>query len=307
MRKVILEKEKLNILKESVVDDATKVKKARQGIIPYEDDNYTLGFDASGYGGIGENLEQEVTSDEVDLSSFKLRNQLNPKFWVNGKLNSKVRLRLLDIADDFWDSLNIGWVEPSDIIMTGSLANYNWSKHSDIDLHLLVDFSKVDDKIDLVKEFFDSKKIIWNDEHENLRIYGYPVELYVQDVNEEHNASGIYSLDRNSWIVEPSQGTNKPIQLNKYIIKDKAAYLMTLIDKLCDEFAVETDPHKIDILSNKVKKLFDKIKKMRKIGLEEDGEMSVGNIVFKTLRRFKYLDKLYDLKSKTYDFIKSIK
>ena len=46
---------------------------------------------------------------------------------------------------------------------------------------------------------------------------------------------------------------------------------------------------------------------MRKIGLEEDGEMSVGNIVFKVCRRLGYLDKLYDLKTKTYDFIKSIK
>ena len=43
-----------------------------------------------------------------------------------------------------------------DLRLTGSLANYNWSEYSDVDLHLVVDFEKIDEDIELVKAFFDS-------------------------------------------------------------------------------------------------------------------------------------------------------
>jgi hypothetical protein len=45
-----------------------------------------------------------------------------------------------------------------------------------------------------------------------------------------------------------------------------------------------------------VEDLIDKIKKLRKAGLEENGEFSTENLVFKVLRHTGYLKKLYDLK-----------
>lgn len=253
---------------------------------------------------IDENFNTEIKASDISLNSFNQQKELNPKIWINNNLNSRVRLRLLDIADDFIDSLGIDWVEPIDIIITGSLTNYNWSKYSDIDLHIIYDFKKIDDKVDLVRNFFNSKRTIWNNEHENLKIYNFPVELYVQDINEEHISSGTYSLEKNEWIKMPRHENS--IQLEKNVIKYKAADIMTAIDDLYAEYENEDDEYKIDEISLKVKKLFDKIKKMRKLGLKEDGEMSVGNIVFKICRRFGYIDKLYDLKLKTYDKLKSI-
>ena len=70
---------------------------------------------------------------------------------------------MLMIADDFFETLNVGWVDIDDIILTGSLANFNWSKFSDVDLHILVDFGEVDENEELVKEYFNSKKNLWNE------------------------------------------------------------------------------------------------------------------------------------------------
>ena len=89
-----------------------------------------------------------------------------------------------------------------DYLFLGSLANYNWSKYSDIDLHILIDFKKINKDTDLVKDYFDSKKKIWNDEHENLKIYGFQVELYIQDINEENSSGGVYSLEKNKWLIK---------------------------------------------------------------------------------------------------------
>lgn len=241
------------------------------------------------------------------MKSFDVKNNLNDKFWINDKLNSRVRLRLLDIADEFWDSFNIDWAKPDDIIMTGSLANYNWSKYSDIDLHILVDYKKVDKKVDFVKDYFTAKKNIWNEEHENLTIYGFPVEVYVQDINEEHSSSGVYSLEKNKWLVEPEKDSLKSLKLNKKNIAHKVVNFVEKIDKLSDMANKEKDCQKLDEISEKVKALFDKLKNIRKESLKENGEMSTGNIIWKCLRRLNYITKLVDLKSLTYDKINSIK
>ena len=42
--------------------------------------------------------------------------------------------------------------------LTGSLANYNWSSFSDVDLHIIVDFSQIDENYELVKGFFDNAR-----------------------------------------------------------------------------------------------------------------------------------------------------
>ena len=98
-------------------------------------------------------MEAEIIEpDDVDLSSFNIKKHLNPKFWDDGHLDTRIRLRLLDIADDFFYSLGVDWVEPEDVIITGSLANYNWSKkYSDIDLHILIDYEDVDERVDFVR------------------------------------------------------------------------------------------------------------------------------------------------------------
>ena len=251
--------------------------------------------------------KKDLTMKDIDLSSFKPKKQLEPHIWINGEMNSRVRLRLMDIADDFIDTLDVDWVKPKDIILTGSLANYNYSKYSDFDLHVVIDFEEVDDRVNFVKEYFDAKKKLWNEQHENLKIYGYPVELYVQDSNEFHNASGVYSLNLNAWIRKPSENGIESIKLNKFYIKEKVLKLINKIDELCELADTETDEYKLEEVAEKANALFKKIRSARKIGLKRGGEMDSFNIIFKCLRRFGYIGKLSDLKTRTYDKLFSIK
>ena len=251
--------------------------------------------------------KKDLTMKDIDLSSFKPKKQLEPHIWINGEMNSRVRLRLMDIADDVIDTLDVDWVKPKDIILTGSLANYNYSKYSDFDLHVVIDFEEVDDRVNFVKEYFDAKKKLWNEQHENLKIYGYPVELYVQDSNEFHNASGVYSLNLNAWIRKPSENGIESIKLNKFYIKEKVLKLINKIDELCELADTETDGYKLEEVAEKANALFKKIRSARKIGLKRGGEMDSFNIIFKCLRRFGYIGKLADLKTRTYDKLFSIK
>lgn len=290
MSKIYITPEKLCILMNEEAKQQCELDKFKIG---YEE---PYANDANGYSHvIDENEEDEVSSDEVSLKSFKKQSKLNPKIWPNGSLNSKVRLRLMDIADSFWESLKINWTEPIDFIMTGSICNYNWSRFSDIDLHIIVNFEKVDEKTDFVKEFFDTKKNEFNSAHEDLKIYGFPIELYVQDKSEENISTGMYSLYKNKWIKEPDSSNIKPLGLNKYEIKEKSAYFMTCIDNIADNFKNCKDDAKLRRMLKASKGLKSRIKGLRKHGLEEDGEMSSGNIIFKCLRRSGHMGKLLHL------------
>lgn len=262
------------------------------------------------YDTVNENIELEIKPDEVDLSSFNIKKKLNPKFWIDGHLDSRIRLKLLDISDDFIDYLGIEPDIVKDVIMTGSLANFNWNEEfSDIDLHILLDYSDVDENVEFVKQYFLSQKNSWNTEHEDLRIFGFPVEVYVQDINEKHDSSGVYSLDRDKWLVEPNRSVLATSKVNKDYIRDKVSDYINKIDKLSYIYKKnKNNEYKIRKISEKVQKLWDEIKNSRKIGFEKSGgkEINNNNIIFKSLKRSGYLDKLYNLKTKTYDKLNSL-
>lgn len=272
-------------------------KYVRQGIIPYGDGECC----------IGENEERlnEVEASDISLKSFEIQNELNPKFWINNKLNSRIRLKLLDLADEFIDTLAVDWVKPEDIVLTGSIANYNWSKYSDVDVHILIDYKKVWKKTEFVQDYFDSKKELWSQEHGELKIYGFPVEMYVEDTNADNPSSGVYSLNENKWIKEPNDFQDA--ELNENYIKRISAKIMTAIDNIEDKIKEEKDNHKLETSSEKLKKLFDKLHKQRQESLGKHGEMSTYNIIWKVLRRSGYLDKIWDIINNVYNKVNSIK
>lgn len=253
-----------------------------------------------------ENLGLEVSKEDVDLSTLSKKNSLNPNIWDGMKLNPKIRLKLLDIADDFWEFVDVKWVDPISIILTGSICNFNWSDASDIDLHLVVDYSEVDEKTEFVKQFFDMKKNEWNENHSSLEIMGFNVELYVQDSNADLASQGVYDLEENKWISEPSMPQGNFAEENENAISDLAARIMTLIDELENEIAIAKDTYKSRYFGELASEFVSHIHKMRHDSLEKQGEDSIGNMVYKVLRRSGYIDKIYDAIYLAYDKENSI-
>ena len=253
-----------------------------------------------------ENLGLEVSKGDVDLSTLSKKNSLNPNIWDGMKLNPKIRLKLLDIADDFWEFVDVKWVDPISIILTGSICNFNWSDASDIDLHLVVDYSEVDEKTEFVKQFFDMKKNEWNENHSSLEIMGFNVELYVQDSNADLASQGVYDLEENKWISEPSMPQGNFAEENETAISDLAARIMTLIDELENEIAIAKDTYKSRYFGELASEFVSHIHKMRHDSLEKQGEDSIGNMVYKVLRRSGYIDKIYDAIYLAYDKENSI-
>ena len=146
----------------------------------------------------------------------------------------------------------------------------------------------------MVKKYADSVKKIWNDEHD-IKIKGYEVEVYIQDVSEPHTSTGVFSLLNNKWKVKPERVEFEP---DENMIEEKGKSVMMLVDDLEEE----VDEDKYESFLEKLQKVWDKVKNYRKSGLEsEGGELSLGNLVFKLLRRNGYIEKIMKLKKKSYD------
>ena len=98
-------------------------------------------------------VSEKVDRDAIDLSSFEIKDTLSPDIWEDDDFpKPDIKKNLKTIAEDFLEGLDIKKSLIDDIIITGSGANYNWSKFSDVDLHILLDFSKIDENTDLVKQ-----------------------------------------------------------------------------------------------------------------------------------------------------------
>lgn len=233
----------------------------------------------------------------LDEDSIWTHDKLHPNFWVGNKLDPSVCKKLLEIANRFYKSTGFE-AEIKDIQLTGSIANYNYHSQSDLDVHILIDFADLDDDIDMAKKLADSKRWIWNKLHD-IFIRGNEVEIYIQQFDEPHTASGLYSLINGDWIIEPDY---KEPQTDPRDVEMKANSLKSEIDNLEQELEQVETNEEAEILYERFAQLRSKIMRMRKDAfLAGKDEFSVENLAFKELRNSGYMEKVLELSNVAYD------
>ena len=230
--------------------------------------------------------EEEVKPEEVALD-FPYHEKLNPALWRSidegeYELKPEVKEKLLDIADTFFRTLKTPALEINDIVLTGSNANYNWTEHSDIDLHIIVNVVTGAKKYGKIfPDYITAKRHLWNDRHV-VKVHGYAVEVYVQDEREPHSSSGMYSLKNDEWSHVPK---HVEPHYDDYAVRTKTAEYMNMINELTDKDGKECN-------SKRAEEVMEKLKTYRTAGLSTAGEFSVENLVFKVLRNKGYISKL---------------
>lgn len=246
------------------------------------------------------NIQEDKYFDQLKIEedSYWTHEILHPHFWIDGKLDPNVREKLLIIAKNFYE--NTGFeAEIKDIQLTGSIANYNYHPLSDLDVHILIDFTEIDsDNPDIAKKAADGKRWIWNKQHD-IFIRGNEVELYIQQYDEPHTASGLYSLSDDKWIVEPDY---KEPQTDPRDVEMKAQSFKDEIDNLEKELdEIETN-EEAKVIANRLAELRSKIIRMRRDAFAAGkDEFSVENLAFKELRNSSYMGKVIDLAAEAYD------
>lgn len=223
----------------------------------------------------------------TELDKFKLEDavkfhdELNPRLFDGQKLRPVIKHQLQEIAKDFIEFMGIPTLAIEDVIITGSNVAYTYTPHSDIDLHLLVDFSKLPDN-EVYQELFNAKKSLYNNTYD-ITVRDIPVELYVQDTAQPHVSLGEYSLVKDKLTRIP---TKKRANLDQVATAAKFEKL----EELCIE-ALKSDS------LPKVQRVLDVIKRYRQAGLDKHGEFGPENLAFKAIRSKGYFQKLHDHKN----------
>ena len=210
---------------------------------------------------------------EESLSQLVTVNRrLNPKLWHNGDLDLEVSAKLQDIAEAFEKFIGID-LTVIDYTITGSNANYTWTEHSDLDLHLIVKGTVIDAE----RELYNAKKALWAEQH-TITVKGLPVECYVQGEEEEHHSTGVFSIAKDQWLVEPKK--------TKPEVDDSA------VERKKDSMVHDMETALLSQDLERLRRVKERITEMRKAGLDRAGEWSVENLVFKILRNLGLIDKI---------------
>lgn len=243
-----------------------------------------------------EDVLDEISPENISIPKNYIHDRLNQQIWSEDVLKPEIRKKLLHIANKFYEFLEIKSPIKS-IKLLGSMANFNWSSQSDIDIHIFFDFADINPDVQLVKNLLDSKKTIWNEKH-NINIKGYTVELYSQNLNEENASMGVFDLINNVWEKKP---TVEHFEVDKSAIITKSVSIINHIENL--ENNKNLSPSEIYERGEELKA---RIKKMRQCGLEEGGEFSVENLTFKYLRNNGYMERLFEVVRKALDLSLSL-
>jgi hypothetical protein len=220
---------------------------------------------------------------------YEQHTELNPRLWQGDELRPEVHLALLKIAKDFIEYIGVP-VEVKDLVLTGSQLGLTYTEHSDLDLHIIVDFNTVDCDREAA-ELFDTKRLLYKKQYD-ITIHGVPVELYVEDL--DHPAvSATYSLSKRAWLIKPS---SNPEHVDQEEVLRMSKVWAKIIDHVIASNDLETARKAIKMLRN-----------YRKLGLKKAGELGVPNLVYKTLRNSKIIEKLMNMIGNLHDQSLSIK
>jgi len=225
----------------------------------------------------------------TELEKFKIEDainfhdELNPLlFDEDNKLKPEVKKQLDIIVDDFIEYMGLPDLAVEDVIITGSNVAFTYTPHSDIDLHLMVDFAELPES-DVYKELFNAKKSLYNDTYD-ITIRDIPVELYVQDTAQAHHSLGEYSLMQDKF-------TRFPKKQRANLDEISTEHKFERLEELCLKGLKSKN---IDQVNN----VLDIIKRYRQAGLDQKGEFGPENLAFKAIRSKGYFQALFDLRNK---------
>ena len=222
------------------------------------------------------------------MANFRIYNDcLCPEMWDSAQhLDPYVRINLLRMAYDFYKKTNL----PSpiiDVYLMGSIANYNWTKDSDVDVHVIIDYRKLQMPEQTANKTVKTAGAQWNQEH-NIFVKGRKVEMNIQNASEpKPYVTGIYSLMRDQWVRTPSKVMP---QIDRNVIRVHYKAMQVYLEN-----AIRSGDRE---QMKAAKKYLDAY---RQYGLDTYGELSYENIVFKILRSRGTLKQLKDSMTAVYD------
>ena len=239
-----------------------------------------------------ENLKENLNMIKPSiLENIEKHDVLNPKLFTDKEtLKPEVKNKINDIVDEFVNMLAEDEIKINikDIILVGSNVSYNYTKDSDLDVHIIADTENLQCPDNLYPKLYSAYRSLFNKKF-NIDFYDIPVEIYVETDETPRVSNGVYSVMKDTWLKAPVQQDIPDIDMDEFN-KD--------FQEWKDRYEEVSNSGNIAAIEQYI----DDIYNLRKIGLAKGGEYDTRNLTFKEVRNLGYLDNLKelidDLKSK---------
>lgn len=207
---------------------------------------------------------------------FEVHDTLNPKLWgKDNKLLDDVKVKIVEIIEQFLSTCEIP-ISVVDAHLVGSNASYNYTNHSDLDIHIISNFELIDAPKEILQIAYNAIKTKFNSDYD-ISIRGVDVEIYVEDIKSTTLSNGIYSIYKDEWLKFPKKLTDIP---HVDISDDFSKWESRIQDVLQGQNSTDIESTINDLYL------------IRKHSLDTDGEYGKGNQLFKEVRNVGLLDKL---------------
>lgn len=137
-------------------------------------------------------------TERTVCEAIEQHQELNPKLFEGDKLRPEVLGQIKEIVDLFLEELAEDEIKIKvvDVILVGSNVNYNYSKHSDLDVHIIADTKELDCDAHIYASLYSAYRSLFNKRFE-IDFYNIPVELYVETEGMPRISNGVYSVVKN--------------------------------------------------------------------------------------------------------------
>ena len=233
-------------------------------------------------------VDQAQAAGRIKLiEAVEKHETLNPKLFTKDKvLKTVVRKKMLEIVDEFLADLKEQdiKIKVDDILLIGSNASYNYTKDSDIDLHILADTRGTKYTPEVAAALYSAFRTLFNKQLD-IKLYDIPVELFVETEDSPRASNGVYSVKKDNWVRQPV-----PEEIPEYD-KEALADLVEKWETKCESIIADFKADKLKDETKVVKLLEEIYEKLRKKGVAKS-EYSIENLAFKEIRNDGYLDDL---------------
>ena len=285
---------------------------------------------------LGYNMKLNNFFNDLDESIMDpVHKDLSRDLWYKNKtLKDDVKKFILEHLGE-WLSLYTD-KQPKNIFIAGSMTGFQYTEYSDIDVNVIIDLS--DEKIKELTAFLPNGKNLPGTQH--------PINYYITNRFQLENAGPIYDVLKNKWIkkaekrhinihykavLEITLSWMRKIDLDVNELKrDVLEY--RLYKHYLEQQNLEVDIDEVEqylhTKENEIKADIDAIhitlhmiKRFRKEPFTEpdfksdflsqvsavNANYTINNLVYKTLERFNYLDKLHEYAGMDFDDALKIK
>lgn len=222
-------------------------------------------------------LRSFINENRNSILGIEYHSGLCSKIWSDDHLKPGIASALIGYAMQWMEFARLPSEAIMDIVLTGSIANYNYTSLSDLDTHIIVDPDKLPFEREWGHMYILRQMGEWKKNHDT-KLLGFPVEFYAQAFDEPFTAGGIYSLTKDIWLKHPE---------NMHLDFSKRDDLVSQVQSWSDQIKNLND---LDT-ANQIKA---QIHQMRADALTGGTEFSDGNLIFKSLRNRGDLDTLKD-------------